>query len=59
MSNFIILPRELQNEINKSDDEKNIDFANILYNKPVFFGESFDQGATPDNIQGIFNRASQ
>jgi hypothetical protein len=59
LSNFIILPRELQNEINKSDDEKTIDFANILNKKPVFFGESFDQGATPDNIQGIFNRASQ
>jgi len=50
----------LQNEINKSDDEKNIDFANILQNKNVYFGESFDPGASQtDNIQGIFGRASQ
>jgi hypothetical protein len=39
----VILPKELQNEINKSDDEKNIDFANIFQKKNVQLDESFDQ----------------
>ena len=44
LANFVVLPKELQNEINKSDDEKNLDFSNLFNTHPqnVFLGESFD-----------------
>jgi hypothetical protein len=42
LSNFVVLPKELQFEINKSDDEKNIDFTNFFNPKWNFEKRKLD-----------------